>query len=126
MATLARRIVTRSHFGLGHVRALCTGSVSPMATGTEFYMSLYPEGSTDGGLRLGNIVPDFSAETTQGPWESFHEWKKGKWAILFSHPADARSGSLQPMPPVPLCLVSAAPHRYPSGVSAPAPLEDIV
>jgi len=40
------------------------------------------------GLRLGNIVPDFSAETTQGNWSSFHEWKKGKWAILFSHPAD--------------------------------------
>jgi len=37
---------------------------------------------------LGNIVPDFSAETTQGPIESFHAWKKGKWAILFSHPAD--------------------------------------
>jgi len=52
------------------------------------YMSLYPEQSTDGGLRLGNIVPDFSAETTHGKMDSFHEWKKGKWAILFSHPAD--------------------------------------
>ena len=40
------------------------------------------------GLRLGNIVPDFAADTTQGHWDSFHEWKKGKWAILFSHPAD--------------------------------------
>ena len=40
------------------------------------------------GIRLGNIVPDFSCETTHGTWESFHEWKKGKWAILFSHPAD--------------------------------------
>jgi 1-Cys peroxiredoxin 6 len=37
---------------------------------------------------LGNIVPDFAADTTQGHWDSFHEWKKGKWAILFSHPAD--------------------------------------
>lgn len=52
------------------------------------YMSLYPEGSTDGSIRLGNIVPDFSAETTHGLMSSFHEWKKGKWAILFSHPAD--------------------------------------
>merc|ERR1719454_1473444 len=59
-----------------------------MSTGTKFYMSLYPEGSTDSGIRLGNIVPDFAAETTQGKWKSFHEWKKGKWAILFSHPAD--------------------------------------
>ena len=33
-------------------------------------------------------MPDFSAETTHGTWNSFHEWKKGKWAILFSHPAD--------------------------------------
>jgi 1-Cys peroxiredoxin 6 len=64
------------------------GAVSDMDTGTKFYMSLYPEGSTDGGLRLGNIVPDFKAETTQGTWDSFHEWKKGKWAMLFSHPAD--------------------------------------
>mmetsp|Transcript_21963 Transcript_21963/g.26906 ORF Transcript_21963/g.26906 Transcript_21963/m.26906 type:complete len:296 (-) Transcript_21963:263-1150(-) len=63
-------------------------TVSEMESGTKGYMALYPEKATDGGLRLGNIVPDFSAETTQGPWESFHEWKKGKWAILFSHPAD--------------------------------------
>ena len=27
-------------------------------------------------------------ETTHGNFDSFHEWKKGKWAILFSHPAD--------------------------------------
>jgi len=59
-----------------------------METGTKAYMSLYPEGSTDGGLRLGNIVPDFAMETTKGNFDSFHEWKKDKWAILFSHPAD--------------------------------------
>jgi len=59
-----------------------------MESGTKMYMSLYPEGTTDGMLRLGNIVPDFSCDTTQGPWESFHKWKEGKWAILFSHPAD--------------------------------------
>jgi len=62
--------------------------LSTIKSGTEMYMSLYPETSTDKGLRLGNVVPDFKAETTQGPIESFHEWKKGKWAILFSHPAD--------------------------------------
>ena len=48
----------------------------------------YPEFSSDGVLRLGNLVPDFSAETTQGPMKSFHEWIEGSWAILFSHPAD--------------------------------------
>lgn len=59
-----------------------------METGTKTYMSLYPEDSTDGGIRLGNIVPDFAMDTTHGSFDSFHEWKKGKWAILFSHPAD--------------------------------------
>lgn len=68
------------------VRTMST--MDSMETGTKTYMSLYPEGSTDGGLRLGNIVPDFSMETTHGNFDSFHEWKKGKWAILFSHPAD--------------------------------------
>lgn len=38
-------------------------------------------------LRLGNICPDFVADTTHGPMR-FFKWKKGKWAILFSHPAD--------------------------------------
>lgn len=63
-------------------------TMDTMESGTKTYMSLYPEGSTDGGVRLGNIVPDFSMETTHGNFDSFHEWKKGKWAILFSHPAD--------------------------------------
>jgi hypothetical protein len=63
-------------------------TMDTMESGTKLYMSLYPEGSTDGALRLGNIVPDFAADTTHGKWASFHEWKKGKWAILFSHPAD--------------------------------------
>ncbi|KAG7344786.1 peroxiredoxin [Nitzschia inconspicua] len=74
---------------LSTFRSLSSSStMDTMETGTKMYMSLYPEGSTDGSLRLGNIVPDFSADTTHGPMESFHEWKKGKWAILFSHPAD--------------------------------------
>jgi alkyl hydroperoxide reductase subunit AhpC len=38
-------------------------------------------------LRLGDEAPDFTAETTEGSI-SFHEWKQGKWAILFSHPRD--------------------------------------
>jgi hypothetical protein len=53
-------------------------TMDDLKTGTATYMSLYPEASTDGALRLGNIVPDFSCETTQGNWDSFHEWKKGK------------------------------------------------
>jgi len=38
-------------------------------------------------IRLGDVAPDFSAETTEGPI-TFHEWKAGKWAVLFSHPRD--------------------------------------
>jgi thioredoxin-dependent peroxiredoxin len=38
-------------------------------------------------LRLGDIAPDFSAETTYGTI-SFHSWKGSDWAVLFSHPRD--------------------------------------
>ena len=37
--------------------------------------------------RLGEIAPDFEAETTEGSI-SFHDWKADSWAVLFSHPAD--------------------------------------
>ncbi len=38
-------------------------------------------------LRLGNVAPDFTAQTTQGEI-SFHAWLGNHWGILFSHPAD--------------------------------------
>ncbi len=39
------------------------------------------------GLRLGDIAPDFTAETTEGTIK-LHEWLGTSWGVLFSHPAD--------------------------------------
>ena len=39
------------------------------------------------GLRLGDIAPDFTAQTTMGEIR-FHEWLGDSWGVLFSHPAD--------------------------------------
>lgn len=38
-------------------------------------------------LRLGDIAPDFTVDTTEGKI-TFHDWKAGSWTVLFSHPAD--------------------------------------
>ena len=39
------------------------------------------------GINLGDVVPDFKAETSQGDIQ-WHSYIDGTWAILFSHPDD--------------------------------------
>lgn len=38
-------------------------------------------------LRLGDIAPDFTQDSTEGPID-FHQWAGSNWVVLFSHPAD--------------------------------------
>jgi len=52
-----------------------TNAVS--ATTMEIYM----------GLLLGDVAPDFEAETTLGPIK-FHDWMGSEWVVFFSPPAD--------------------------------------
>jgi alkyl hydroperoxide reductase subunit AhpC/uncharacterized protein (DUF924 family)/CRP-like cAMP-binding protein len=60
------------------------------------YRYLGPEGvftktqeqlKNQGYVRIGDTVPDFTAETSMGPI-NFHEFIDDSWCVLFSHPAD--------------------------------------
>lgn len=39
------------------------------------------------GLRINDIAPDFTADSTAGPIQ-FHQWLNDSYAIIFSHPRD--------------------------------------
>ncbi len=38
-------------------------------------------------IRLGDVAPDFTAESSEGTIE-FHKWLGDSWGVLFSHPKD--------------------------------------
>jgi alkyl hydroperoxide reductase subunit AhpC len=43
--------------------------------------------SETGVIRIGDVAPDFEADTTKGKIR-FHEWLGDSWGIIFSHPRD--------------------------------------
>jgi alkyl hydroperoxide reductase subunit AhpC len=45
------------------------------------------QGEVTMSLRIGDVAPDFEADTTQGRMR-FHEWICDSWCVLFSHPND--------------------------------------
>ncbi len=38
-------------------------------------------------LQLGDTVPDFTQDSTEGPID-FYQWAGDSWVVLFSHPKD--------------------------------------
>ena len=77
MAALMIHSIARVH---GRIRS----TMRPMKSGADLCTRLELRGL---GLRLGNGVPDKTAETTHGVWESFHERKHGDQKPVAYHPA---------------------------------------
>ena len=51
------------------------------------FMTTHAQLKNQGYVRIGDTVPDFSAESSMGTI-NFHEFISGSWCVLFSHPAD--------------------------------------
>ncbi len=58
-----------------------------MATATAQTQFMPPVQETASRIELNGPAPDFEASSTQGPLK-LSEYGRGKWVILFSHPAD--------------------------------------
>src|SRR5260370_11090151 len=50
-------------------------------------VGIFQKRRIDMSLRINDIAPDFTAETTHGTIH-FHDWIGDNWAVLFSHPKD--------------------------------------
>src|SRR5690242_3298297 len=66
---------------------MATLRVPEISTEEEKIMSTATLESAPAMLRINDLAPDFTAETTQGPIR-FHEWIGDNYAVLFSHPKD--------------------------------------
>jgi hypothetical protein len=51
-------------------------------------------------LRIGDVAPNFTAETTQGAID-FHQWMGGQWFVLVSRTHHSSFWSISYMQPIP-------------------------